>query len=1082
MTKRLLFLLISLGFFGFTFAQEGADSASEEVVEVAADEDEAEPEEVVVTGSRIARSQYEVSQPIQIIYGEEYENRGYTNASDALFDLPGIGVTNSLTQGSGGAFGNQSDLSVGQAIANNFGLGSGRTLVLVNGRRFIGSTAPIGSGASGSAVDLNNIPSVMIDRVEVVNAGGSAVYGSDAIAGVINYILKDDFEGANASLIYDDYAGLSSDISFQYAMGGNFANGRGNIVVNFQYDEVGTVFTGDVDRYYNKATGDCGSLFRANSYNADAPYQSQWIGKGSTVPYAARYGSFNGETVAPHGCVTLSTLPETGRASPYELALSATYASSAFYGKWPDGNHYHFTGPGDLGLFNVGIPYGNAFFAIDSDDGFRGDYDTFRAGFERLNFSMFSTYDITDNLELYLDVYKNGFFAFDYGNQSGYPYSTYVFAPGQDTPVYIGIDNPYLTANSRDIMSANGLSSMWVSKSHVDLLQKGDGGYTIENRNDTEFFTMGVEGNFALDDNEFLYSAGYSFGETMIYSSAPAVIGARYAAALDVGINPATGEIDCKMNYDPAFNPLNYVYVYGPPTPFFGDQLFGGSILGSPGDCAPLNVMGRGAPSQAARDYVGVDIRQQGVISQEMTFASLSGDIFEMPAGTVGMAIGWEGRVERGDTVYSPITTMSGAAQPNALTRSASRKDVGGSYEIDATYFEVSVPLVGGDFTLPFVDSLVFDFSARNIDNSLAGTYDVEASSLAWRVTDDITVRVSEQTAVKAPNLGDLFLEQVVSYAFARPDPCDFRYRGLGRAPDVRERNCLAEGLAPDFVSIGVNASVQGLSGGNPNLANEIAETEALGLIYQPSWWSDVLFGDLQFSADYIKINLEDYVTSFSLSDNLVACYDFEDYPNKYCDNFTRDADGQLVSWTAGLVNAGLIEFATYIWNADFRTEVSEALSFITRDNVATDLGSLAVRWRAYQQVYFKNAASGNPDDLADTTGEFGNDEWFYDTSFEYSYDKWYAYLAGNSRSGGVIDAFRQYDDEYLGYDGKPITEFKGYTLWDAGIGYRASDDLTFRVIFNNVMDYDGTEDVFDREINLFLVGREVTAAVNWRF
>ena len=79
MTKRLLFLLISLGFFGFTIAQEDAGSASEEVVELSADDDEAEPEEVVVTGSRIARSQYEVSQPIQIIYGEEYENRGYTN-------------------------------------------------------------------------------------------------------------------------------------------------------------------------------------------------------------------------------------------------------------------------------------------------------------------------------------------------------------------------------------------------------------------------------------------------------------------------------------------------------------------------------------------------------------------------------------------------------------------------------------------------------------------------------------------------------------------------------------------------------------------------------------------------------------------------------------------------------------------------------------------------------------------------------------------------------------------------------------------------------------------------------------------
>ena len=239
---------------------------------------------MVVTGSRIARTQYEVAQPVTIIYGEEYENRGYTNAADALFDVPGIGVTNSLTNGSGGSFGNQSSLSVGQALANNFGLGSGRTLVLVNGRRFVGSTSPFGSGGSGNAVDINNIPSVMIDRVEIVNAGGSAVYGSDAIAGVINYVLKDDYEGAAMTLVYDDYAGLSSDVSFQAVMGGNFAGGKGNMVMNFQYEEIGTVFTGDWDRYYDKENGVCETNSLVRTYAAGKAYQQQYIRRGMVVP------------------------------------------------------------------------------------------------------------------------------------------------------------------------------------------------------------------------------------------------------------------------------------------------------------------------------------------------------------------------------------------------------------------------------------------------------------------------------------------------------------------------------------------------------------------------------------------------------------------------------------------------------------------------------------------------------------------------------------------------------------------------------------------------------------------------------
>jgi len=283
---------------------------------------------------------------------------------------------------------------------------------------------------------------------------------------------------------------------------------------------------------------------------------------------------------------------------------------------------------------------------------------------------------------------------------------------GQDTPVYIGIDNPYLTANSRNIMAANGLDAMYVSKSHVDLLEKGDGGYTIENTNSLEFFAMGLEGDFALNDGEFLWSTGYSYGKTNIQSDAPAVIGARYAAALDVGINPNTGEIDCKMNYDPAYDPSNYYYYYGPPTPLFGDRLYGGSILGEAGQCRPLNIMGRGAPSDEARDYIGVNVRNQGLIEQEVTYFNLSGQVYELPAGSVGMAVGWEGRTERGDYLSSPIDYLSGN-NPDSLTRGSYVGDLGGTYEVDATYYEVSIPLLGGSMTLPFVDSLTLDFSGR---------------------------------------------------------------------------------------------------------------------------------------------------------------------------------------------------------------------------------------------------------------------------------------------------------------------------------------------------------------------------------
>ena len=1075
MTKRLLLLLVSLGFFSFVEAQEASDASSDVVVETADDEDEAEPEEVVVTGSRIARTQYEVAQPVTIIYGEEYENRGYTNAADALFDVPGIGVTNSLTNGSGGSFGNQSQLSVGQALANNFGLGSGRTLVLVNGRRFVGSTSPFGSGGSGNAVDINNIPSVMIDRVEIVNAGGSAVYGSDAIAGVINYVLKDDYEGAAMTLVYDDYAGLSSDVSFQAVMGGNFAGGKGNMVMNFQYEEIGTVFTGDWDRYYDKENGVCETNSLVRTYAAGKAYQRQYIRRGMVVPYTANVEG--NPQVTQTGCIGLSAIPETGRATLYDYSFK-NGANGIWYfdGQWPDGTSWHFGDIGDLQPYYDGINYGSSFFGFDAMDAYRSDFNTLRAGFERLNFSMFSNYDVNDNMTIYFDVFHNGFFSFDYGNTSGYPYSTWAFGSGQDFPPTIGIDNPFLTQNSVDIMNSYGATEVYVHKSHVDLLQKGDGGYTIENNNAVSMYSVGVEGNFDLNDQTFNYAAGYSIGNTEIYSDAPGVIGARYAAALDVGINPNTGEIDCRMNYDPARDPALYDYSPFAPGFFTGGTLFGPSLLGSIGDCAPLNILGRGAPSQAARDYIGTNLRTNAFIEQEVTYGVLSGDLFDLPGGTVKAAMGFEARVEQGDYNSSAIQNLE-------LTRSAARPSLGGGYEVDADYYEVSVPLLGDDLTLPGVMSLVADYSARTIDNSIAGSYDVDAISLNWRIMDDLAVRVSEQTAVKAPDLGDLFLPQITAFSRA-DDPCDYRFRDVGRNPEQRRANCDAEGIPADFVSLVVNATARGVTGGNPNLINEVADTKSTGIVYQPNWWGDVFFGSLNLAADYIEIQLNDYVTSFSLSQNMAACYDYDTYPDsQFCRSFTRDADFEVVDFQTGLINAGLIDFATYVYKADFAFDVAELASFVSRENVAMDLGSMAVRWRATQEDFFASADSGAAEDLSSATGQFGNDEWFYDTAVEWIYGDWYVWVQGNSRSGGVIDAFRQYDDEYLGYDGNPIFEFDGYTTYNGGVGYYVNDDTTLRVNFYNLMDYDGfEEDVFTPEADLLFIGRQVNASLNVRF
>ena len=176
--------------------------------------------------------------------------------------------------------------------------------MLVNGKRFVSAVSPVGAAGFGNAVDINNIPSALIERVEIVNAGGTAVYGADAIAGVMNYILRDDFEGSQLNVVYDDYAGISSDLSAQYVFGGNFLDGKGNITVSYQFEEM-EQYTQEMSKELLPQMAHVQQVV-VSFRNYDGPsYQRKYMGPGSVVPTS---GGQRTET----GCINLTGLPFTG--------------------------------------------------------------------------------------------------------------------------------------------------------------------------------------------------------------------------------------------------------------------------------------------------------------------------------------------------------------------------------------------------------------------------------------------------------------------------------------------------------------------------------------------------------------------------------------------------------------------------------------------------------------------------------------------------------------------------------------------------------------------------------------------------
>jgi len=1061
----------------FTFAQD-ADQNDE----VDSEDLEEVVEEVITTGSRIARSPLEMAQPVTIISGEEFRIRAYTNAAQGLTDLPEVGAVNTLS-------GDQSGLGAGQQVAANFGLGSSRTVTLVNGRRFVGSQSPTGGAGSGLAVDLNNIPSALIDRVEVVPVGGAAVYGADAIAGVVNYVLKDDFEGAEISLGQYDYAGMDTDNSFNLTIGGNFADGRGNIVLNAQVQDVGQVFYDQANSrirgceagFFFENPNDAGQdLFgqKGTLYDLELEEERQF-GLGDAQGRRS-FGDNGG-----HICSTLVSNPVEGLATPY--GYNEVGAIGVWWnGSMPDGNWYTFDAPGNLSPMDPGVPYGRYYYTKGSDIYNIQDNRLLRAGFERKNVSVFVKYDINDSNRLYLDIYNNRFFAEDDGSSSSAHYSDYWFGLADSDncnaggtcystsgSIPISYDDPFLTANSRSILAANGYGpgdEFYLQRLWSDLAPtlRGDG---FENENNTQFYNLGFEGDFELLGEEMSYDIGTSWGETRVLGISPMQIAARWAASLDYGINPATGEIDCKFNYVDDYQ-LAFTGIQGTDYSTLG----GGVGLGNPGDCSPFNPMGFNNPdNQAAKDYFTSYATEGAKLNQDSFYWSVTGNVpmIELPYGPIQFAIGYDNRKEKARFDADQMALYSIAIR-GSQTRSTT-----GFFEVDSQFIELSLPIVSG---LPFAQDVRLDYGYRELENTntlRTNKYDVDALSLYWRVTDDLAIRYSDQTTTKSPNISDLYGPQNPSFQQAA-DPCDTRYVDDGDFPENRRANCIAAGIdVTDFRSFVAGGTVQGTRGGNPNLLDENGETTSFGLVFTPSYDFLEPFGDFSFTADYIEIKLTDYVTTFALIDFMEACYDAASYPNNFCNNFQRNAEGQVVDFQVGAGNSGTIDFATYIYRANW----SHDLATVLRQPEGS-LGDVSVSWRGYQQDKRNQADSGDPADLVDKTGYASDPEWLWDLTVAWSYKNYYAYYQADFVDGGWINK-QQTDiraDRYIGKNGQPITEYDSYWTDTIGFVWQPNEDLTFAVRVNNPLDHDGSEGRYQTERRLSFIGRTITTQLTYKF
>jgi iron complex outermembrane recepter protein len=828
-------------------------------------------EEVVVTGSRIARAENDTLQPTVVVSDAAFDERGYTNVSQALDELPEFGVPPTSQQNQQSAF------SVGQSFVDLFSLGSQRTLTLVNGRRFVSSnTASLfGASSPGSQVDFNVIPVQLIDHIETVSVGGAPIYGSDAIAGTVNVILKQNYQGLDLNAM----SGVSSHgDAWQYRLsllgGRNFADGRGNVTLVVEYTKS------------DGLRGTSRSVF-ANQGGFEAPatpgpYQQVWtpdpvVNQLSTsgVPYLDNFFYTPGVPNAAIGITNAQGQP---------LAFS----------------------PGSSALtpYNLGTETGNPIFYSGGDGINLVNFSNLQAAVERINADTLGHFDWTDKVQTFWE----GWFSGDHAHSLiAQPlYSATIFGnPGTPNgPLYISVNNPYLSAGDRALiqseMAAYGASGFPLSGG-APFDPNWSPNYFYLDRGSTDLeagrFTgdqvvargvVGMKGDFTPFTQPWHWDVAANYGYSRNISRQPAVVFQN----LENAVNPvldASGNIVC------------------PP------GIVNSPIATESETCAPLNIFGQGSPSKAAEAYVTHIATAESYNTQRDFTADLSGSIIKLPADYWKFALGYENRREAANFQPDVFYTSS----PPAGDLSAS--PIEGAYHTNEIYAETLVPVFEPNQHIKALHMVELEGSIRRVNNSIAGTSDTWSAGLRWAPTRDILFRGNKTVSIRAPAITELFLPSSTSNEFASPDPCDKNYVTQGPDPATRAKNCAAAGInTATFTSNAINATVQGMTSGNAALESEVADSHTYGVVLTPRW-----VPHLSVALDYIDIKMTNAIEQLNLSDLLEACYDSPDYPNApACHDFTRNAAGQLVSYHDGFVNAGLLHFQGDTINLSWQTEL----------------------------------------------------------------------------------------------------------------------------------------------------------------
>jgi iron complex outermembrane receptor protein len=775
--------------------------------------------EIVVTGSRIRRNPLNQNAPVVFVDKATIDKSGLTAVGDVLQRIPSAAGGLNTKVNASGNLGNPPDgggVGAGSATIDLRYLGANRTLVLVDGLRFVNGTSA--SGIPG-AVDLNTIPVNMIDRVEVLQAGASPLYGSDAIAGVVNIITVQQQRGLRASAQYGQFRqgdGQTQDYQVSYGVQAP----RTSIVVGASYAKQNPIFSRDrtISQFPNPGQTSCSN---GGGGCSSAAINGRFDTRTNAGPIAGTpFGNF---TISnpPDNTPTLAELRGFTTADRFNFApFQYILTPSKRYGFWMSAKQQL------SDAVNLRI---------------RGLYN----------------HRESENKAAYEPL----FIGPDAGNGAGSLFDT----------LSIDVTNPYnpfgvtLQSGLNPNGTSNGLTPNYsfIARRLVEAGQRD-----FHQHVDTYSATATLDGTFHAGQHQWYWDVNSTFG-----------------------INQARQAFTGNVRADRVAQAL-------------------GPVANCTAPCVPLNLFGgAGSITPAMLAWIGFtehDRSDQHLFDQSV---NLSGDLADLPAGPLAIAVGYEHRYQSASFTPDPIVSAGlGADIPAQPAR--------GHYDVNEVYGELRVPIAKD---VPGIYSLEANGAVRYSHYSTSGGSTTYTVNGLWKPVHDLLFRGSYSTGFRAPTLGELFGGRS-RFDLPVTDPCTSDVTGQFQTNPTVRANCIASGVPASGSYAEPPGQLPVITQGNRNLRPETSKSINVGAVYAH------VFGGHAFSieGDYHDIKIKNAISALDPNLTLINCA----FRGQGCTLVKRTANGFINEIDGTLQNLANIHTRSIDANLTYRTPETGAGRF----------------------------------------------------------------------------------------------------------------------------------------------------------